>query len=477
MKKKSESFFRSSKTPILAAFFMAAIFLISGCTGKGDMRFNDLPSTNQHSLSGKINIPEIIETALLTSLRSELKAPTDFSTFKVSTGGISDQVSSDGSFSLSKVPSAEDMVLTAESGKIKLLLRLEPDELNYSDTSQLTINIDSTAKAIIWQYGKENNKNLTKVDIAARDFEAHLASVTTAIKLALQLPDSSVSTNILDLPMIETPARNAAGNIPEREQILKDANDVLKHCLIRKDLDILKAYISPSFSNDWDSTSNWNDLIATFEKAFQDFSFETVSWKIQQMELLPENKARIRTEVELTTKNLMSEQINNSEKYIYDAIWRKEGSFWKVFKNMPYKTTHPSQVGADARWGEIAEIHRNLQAALATENINTFNTYISPNFSNVWDPTSTKTDLINTAQARFNAMDVKIATYSIEQIDFTGTDSASVKCSAQIKVINLIPGVDVDSGKVEAIIDWRRENGIWKIYRNLPYRFTHPKTI
>jgi hypothetical protein len=89
---------------------------------------------------------------------------------------------------------------------------------------------------------------------------------------------------------------------------------------------------------------------------------------------------------------------------------------------------------------------------------------------------STYTDLASCTQSRFNAMDVKLANYSIDSIDFYESGKARVRCSAQVRVISLIPGIDIDSGSIKAVVEWRREDGVWKVWRNLPYRFTHPAT-
>ncbi|HPW59972.1 MAG TPA: hypothetical protein PLK58_15085, partial [Candidatus Rifleibacterium sp.] len=169
-----------------------------------------------------------------------------------------------------------------------------------------------------------------------------------------------------------------------------------------------------------------------------------------------------------------SEQIVREKTYMFDAIWRKEGTFWKVFRNMPYRDTHPTQIGADARWGEISAAHHELQAALAVEKLDVFASRISQTFGNDFDVTSTRNDLLVTAQSRFNAMDVKIAEYSIDSIEFNGLDKAQVHCRANVRVISLIPGIDIDSGPIKAVVEWRKEDGFWKIARNLPYRFNHP---
>lgn len=457
----------------LFLFSVVQLIFIGGCTGTGNLRFNPLPSTQEYNLSGKILLPEIVENDLLVSTRSNLETTTDFSKFKVFTDNSSVSASADGSFSLQKIPFINNLVLEAKAGKVILLLRVYPTDLSYTNTSQLSISIKSTVEALIWKYGVEFGKELTQADITAREYSPEIASLTMAIKLALQLNPTNAGDAILELPMVTAPARYAANKIEAREEILRDANAVFKNILLRKDLAILKTYISPSFSNDWDSSSNWDDLITAFEKYFNEYNFITVAWDIEQIEMLPLNMARVRIKAKSTMKHILSEQLSDTQDYVFDSIWRKEGSFWKVYRNLPYKKTHPTQVGADARWGEIADIHRQLQAAIAIEDISVLEKYISPVFGNDWDVTSTYSDIISTAKSRFNSMDVKIATYSIDAVEFVGPDLARVHCSSQVSVINLALGIDINSGPIKAIIDWRREDGVWKIFRNLPYRFHH----
>jgi hypothetical protein len=462
---------------VYSLILLTMIFLFNGCTGKGDLRFKPLPDASYFDISGTIKLPEIVETDLSASIRGVLGPISDFTLFRISAGGITAQVAKDGAFSLSDVPLSTTMVLKAVAGKIVLLRRVPVDELYYSDLSKMELNLQTTAEALIWQLGIEEKKDLTVADIRAREYENLITSVVTALKLALQLPDNSVTSDITAIAAVKNAARTAARTILERESILRESNTVMRHILLRKDLELLKAYLSPSFSNDWDSTSSWDDAISHFTGLFADFSFELVDWTIKDVELLPDSRARIRTQVRVQLKNLKSEEIVRDKTWLFDAIWRKEGSFWKIYRNMPYRDSHPTQVNADTRWGEIADAHRELQAALATENLATFSARISQSFGNDWDANSTRNELLLTTQSRFNAMDVKIAAYSIDNIEFYASDMARVKCSAQIRVINLLPGTDIDSGLVKAVIDWRKEDGIWKVYRNLPYRFSHPRNL
>ncbi len=462
---------------IYSAILLSMMLLFNGCTGKGDLRFNPLPDSNLVDLSGSVKLTEVVETDLGATQRGALAQIEDFSFFSVSVNDVSTFCNKDGSFSLKKVPISENVVIKAKSDKILLMLRISLEELYTSDLSNLELNLGSTAEALVWEKGVELKKNLTAADIRAREYQETMNGIVTAIRLSLQLPDSSVSGTVLDVAAVKNLVSTAASAILEREIVLKEANTVMRHVLLRKDLQLLKTYISPSFSNDWDSSSNYSHVISHFEELFAENSFEMVEWKVKDNEFLPDSRARIRTEVKIQLRNHISEQIVRDNTWTFDAIWRKEGSLWKIFRNMPYLDTHPTQLDADVRWGEIAEAHKELQAAMAAENIASLSTRISDTFGNDWDATSTRNDLLTTAQARFNAMDVKISSYSIEKIEFVGADKAKVSCKANVRVINLVAGIDVDSGNIEAIVEWRKESGVWKIFRNLPYRFSHPKSV
>lgn len=355
--------------------------------------------------------------------------------------------------------------------------RVSSDELYFNDLSKLEVNLQLTAEAMIWQQGLEIDKNLSAADIRAREYESIVSEVVTAIKLCLQLPKTAVPTTILELAAVKNAANSAASQILEREIQIKEANSVFRHILLRSDIELLKVYVSPAFLNDWDTTSTWNDVVTHFTDLFKDFVFTEVSWQIKDSEFLPDSLVRVRTEAKIKLKNRRSEEIVREKTYTFDALWRKEGNFWKIYRNMPYRDTHPSEVHADSQWGEIADAHRELQAALASEKLNVVSGRVSQNFGNDWDTTSTYSDLTACTQQRFNAMDVKTANYSVDSIEFYETDKARVKCTVQVRVISLIPGVDINSGSIKATVEWRRENGVWKIYRNLPYRFSHPTNI
>lgn len=461
---------------LYSLLLLMMIFLFNGCsaTHKGDLRFNETPSGETFNLSGQITLNEIIET---DSARTSLTTIKDFSSFTVTAGNVTTHADKYGYYSLNGVAFSDSLVLKAVSNKIALLKRVTVDDLCYSDLNALPINLETTSEALVYQQGLLIKKDLTPADIRAREYKDGIASITTAIRLAMQLPKASIPTTVLELPAITSAAKNVAYSVIARESTLKDTNAVLRHAFLRKDLDIIKVYLSPSFGNDWDSSSNWNDAISYIENIFKENEFTNLSWEILDTELLPDSRARIRTRVTAIVQNINSEEIIVNKTWTFDAMWREEGSVWKLYRNMPYKEHHPTEADVDNRWGEIAAAHAELQSAINSENIEVLKTHISESFRNDFDGTSTKNDLILTAMQRFNSMDVKVSEYSIDSIRFTSDISAEVTCSGRVKVIKLIPGIDVDSGTIQAKITWRKEDGIWKISNNLPYRFSHRLTL
>ena len=452
---------------------LAMILLFNGCTThKGDLTFNT--DTNGFNISGKIDLPEIIETE---SARASLTTLNDFSNFVITAEEVTTRADKNGNFSLNGVPFSDTLVIKAVSNKIALLRRVTAEELCYKDLTAIEINVNTTAEALVYQQGLLLKKDLTPADIRAREYAEGLASVVSAIKLAMQLPKASISSTVIDLPAVVSAAKNVAVNCIARENALKEANTVLRHAFLREDLDLIKLYISPSFSNDWDSTSNWSDLINYFGNLFTKDDFISLTWEILDTELLENNKARIRTIISAVIKETKTDEIVCDKTWTFDAIWQQEGTLWKLCRNMPYKETHPTQVDADLRWGEIATAHAELFAAMNSENVASISYRISDSFRNAFDGTSTKNDIIFTATERFNRLDVKISDYTIENINFRGNDLAEVTCSGRIKVINTVLGKDIDSGPVKAKVIWKKEDGVWKIFRDLPYRFSHPVTI
>lgn len=460
---------------LYSLFVFSLIILLNGCQTGGNLKFKETSPENTFTISGRISIPEIIETELAGSLRSALTTLNDFTKFKISAEGVTAQVNKDGTFSLKNVPFSDKMVLKADANKLSLMLRVTETDLYFNDLTNVTINLRTTAEALIFLKGLESEKNLTPGDIRAREYTDEIDNLINAIKLVSQLSPSSVSQPILDLPAVAQPAKALAEKILEREANLKDANGVLRNMLFLKDINLLKTYFSASFKNDWDSSSNHDDLISAFEGYFAQYTFENVAWDVTESEFLPDNIARIRTRVTATIKDNVSEEVKKPITYNFDAYWRKEGTFWKLYKNFPYKSTHPKDAGANSTWGEIADIIKQLNEALSTEDITVFENYISQSFTNDFDTSSSYTDLIMTAQIRFVEMDVKISEYSVDRITFISSDAnyADVVCSGRVKVFNILPGVDIDSEKVSATVQWRKEGTTWKIFKNLPYKFAH----
>jgi len=463
------------------AFFSAlfAMLIIAGCD-QGDMRFSPLPMGEYYTLSGRISLSDPVEGDLVTAsatIKSSMMVMSDFSKFQLLVGGRTAWTAKEGTFSLTKVPYSADLVLEARAGKVALRRRLFPRDLRETDVTRLVVSLDTTALALVWERAHQMGKELTEWDIAAREFQPHLASVTKAIRFAMQMTPGSVSGTILDLEMVKTPVLAAAQAIEPCESTLREAHRVIENAIIKENHDLIAQYVSTSFGNDWDSSATWNNLLVKTRASFDTYDFSVASWTILDLEIIPGGKARVRLAAEASWSNFFSGISGSTGVYVSDVFWQREGTFWKIIRNMPYKAGDPQQLGADARWGQIATAHAELQSALGGERLDVIERLVSQNFGNDWDIHSTYSDLVETARARFNACDVKIATYSIANIEFNGTDLARVHCSAEVRVIRLLPGIDVDSGPVNAIVEWRREDGSWKLYRNLPYRFSHPTNI
>ena len=454
---------------------LAMILLFNGCTNhKGDLRFNT-PSTNDiFNISGQISLPEIIET---DSARASLTTLSDFSNFKLTAGEATAQADKNGYYSLSGVHFSDSLVITAVSNKIALLRRVTADELCYSDLSSIELNVNTTAEAMVYLQGVLMKKDLTPADIRAREYVDGIASLTSAIKLSMQLPKASISETNLELPAVIAASKEVALKCISKDNVLKEANTVLRHALLRKDLDLVKLYISPSFGNDWDSTSNWEDAVKYFEKLFSKSDFVSLTWEIIETELLENSTARIRTKVSAVIRENINDEIVCNKTWTFDALWRQEGTIWKLYRNLPYKDTHPTQVDADLRWGEIASAYAELQAAINNEDLKVIENRVSDAFRNAFDGNSTKSEILLVASRRFNNMDVKVSEYAIEEIKFREADVAEVTCSGHIKLINIILGKDIESGPVKARVIWHKEDGIWKIYRDMPYKFSHPLTL
>jgi hypothetical protein len=449
----------------------------AGCVNRGDLRFGPDLGVPKHRLSGTIVLPEVVESKLLGALRADILPITSFETFIVSAGGRQIRAGKDGSFSLADVPQADDIVIEAVSGKVALRRRVYSRDLQQHDLTRLTVDLDTTARALVWAEGKALKKDLTAWDINAREYAPALASLTTALRLALQLAPAQVPKTVLDVAMVRTPAQELGFRVESREVILREAHLVLANALTRDRPDLFAPYLSPQFGNDWDSSSSWTDFTGNLAASLKEYAVEAASFTILDLEFLPGSLARVRAAGELAYRHRISAIPGLTRVYVSDVIWRREGTLWKIHRNLPYRSEHPTQAGADTRWGEIAKAHADLQTAIFREDLTTLNALISPVFGNDWDANSTQADLLETARSRFNACDVKIATYAIQSIHFVTPDLATVKCRTQVRVIRLVPGIDLDSGPISATVTWRREEGIWKIYRNLPYRFSHPRNL
>lgn len=459
-------------------FILVLMLFMSGCASeRKGLQFKEELEGDKFRISGKIHIPEIIETDLagIASARGSLTTLKDYRKFKIYANGVSAQADRDGNFTLKGVPYSEDLVLKAEANKLVFLLRITGTDLYFTDLSNLRINLRTTVEGLVYQKGVELNKELAPGDIRAREYVTEVDALVNSLRLVAQMNPDNVSSNILKVPVVANGAKALAGKVVPRESVLIEANSVLRNIMILKDMDLLRAYFSPSFTNDWELASNYEDLLVNMESFFKGYEIINLTWDMLESEFLPESSARIRTRITATLKDKISEETLSPKTYVFDAYWRKEGSFWKIYKNFPYKATHPSQVGADVLWGEISDVIASLNAALAVEDIEVFERHISKSFTNDFDRSSSYTDVISLAMKRFNEMDVKVSEYAIEDITPMTSDSsyALVKCSGRVKAYNLLPGIDVESGVVNATIQWRKEDGVWKIFKNLPYKFIH----
>jgi len=476
-RKKHRNFFSKHRA---ASFFYSAVLLfmlifLNGCMAKGNMAFNPPVDSESFIISGNLSVKEIVNTDLLKpSIKEGLAKIKDFSVFKVYAGELSAPVSKTGSFKLAGVPFSDDLVLRAKAEKLEFLLRISPHQLLYTNLGAVEINIQSTAEAMIYLEGKRDKKNLTPADIKAREYEADVYALRENIRKSLMLADEAVKDNVLEVPVVKETAYQVSAKILEREAKLRDANSALFNSFRRKDVELLKKIVSPSFSNDWDPASSWTDLLISLQEVFKNSEFATLNNNILDLELLPNNRARIRTKTEALLKSEITDHTIAAGTWISDTEWSLEGTAWKVLKNLPYKKGHPLQPDADGRWGEVAQAHRDFLAAGVAEEIDKIKNAVSLNFTNDFDMTSTYNDFIVTTQRRFNFFDVKDADYKIEKITFTADNEAEVKCSGFVTAYSYLMGTDVKSGNVTAVITWRKEDGSWKIYRNLPYKFTHP---
>jgi hypothetical protein len=452
----------------------------TGCVHYGDLRMNPVGAYETVLIAGSLSLGNPVEADLLASVRgvsADIITFVDYSKFRVTASSSAVQAAKDGTFRMEKVPYADDLLVRATAGKVVLLKRLYPRDLRLTDTSKVTIDLDTTARALVWQKAREQKVELTEADIGAREYLEHIASISFALKMALLLPKKNVPQTILELDMIQEPVRKAAAIITPREKSLVEAYSVVQNILQREDSKLLSYYISADFSNDYDSNSNYQDLVSTVNGYFKNYDIKTASYTITQMEFLANNQARVRTFSEIYFTNRFSAVDGRTLTYAADVLWRKEAGFWKILRNLPYASHHPTQLGADAAWGEIARAHQELASALFREDIQPFITHVAPAFGNDWDPYSTTTDLLETARQRFLTFDVKTATYTVRGIEFFGTDLAKVQCSAQVRFINVKTGLDVDTGAMHAVVEWRRIDGVWRLARNLPYRFAHPRNL
>jgi len=340
------------------------LFCGTGCVQYGNLEYCPLVITDVFTLAGSIVLREPVETDLLSSYRySDIASMTDYSKFVVSVPQKGTNANKDGTFSLTKILASEPMLLSATAGKIVLKRRLYPRDFKYTDMTKLIIDVETTARALIWEKAKETGVELTEADILAREYESLVASVSQAIRFALLLPKKDVPKTILDLDMVTKPVSAAAKAIQAREIVLTEACSVLANALLKENAKIFEHYLSPDFGNDWDASSTYNDFLTTTAGYFKNYDFRIASYSILQMEFIPGNLARVRSAGEVFYTGYPSGIMGQTRIYISDVIWRKEGSFWKILRNLPYKPEHPTQINANASWRENKKANFELQKA------------------------------------------------------------------------------------------------------------------
>ncbi|HNV70509.1 MAG TPA: hypothetical protein PKO06_12485 [Candidatus Ozemobacteraceae bacterium] len=460
---------------------LALVALVTGCTGHGDLRFAPFPAEEHYSVAGRINLTAVTESDLMWSLRgpaADIAVVTDFSKFVMSAGSASPKnAEKSGDFELESVKPADDLMLQAKADKVVLLRHIYLRDLRETDSRKLDISLLTTAKALVWKKARERNIELTDADISAREYEPWLASITTALKFALQMPDKDVPKTILDLSMVTTPVTAAANVIIPREKLVREAYSVFENALLNESERMLEYLISPDFSNDWDTESSYTDFQKTLADYFTTYDITVASYTIQELEFLPGEIVRARVFAQITAMHRVTGLSHQTALYHTDTFWQREGTYWKIRRNLPYKLTHPTQVAADARWGEIARAHVLLRDATYREDMEVFKTLFSTGFGNDWDIESTYTDFLLQTKKQFDENDTQLASYTIRSIEFVTSELAKARISFHLKFISHATGYIEDWGLTNAVVDWKWEDGAWKVFRNFPYKATHPKDL
>ena len=67
----------------LLYFLVLSLLILSGCTGKGDLTFKPASGEDEFAISGKISLPEIVETDLAASIKGSLTTISDFSNLAI----------------------------------------------------------------------------------------------------------------------------------------------------------------------------------------------------------------------------------------------------------------------------------------------------------------------------------------------------------------------------------------------------------
>lgn len=115
-------------------------------------------------------------------------------------------------------------------------------------------------------------------------------------------------------------------------------------------------------------------------------------------------------------------------------------------------------------------VEQNLKAA---ETMSTALMYISQNLTSTASPKPAGygyADFQAVMQDRYTKWTVNSYTFSVLDINFTSETTASVTVSFSATATNKTSGANASVGPVTKVVGWAKDDGVWKIIQNLPYR-------
>ncbi|HOT28671.1 MAG TPA: hypothetical protein PLU72_10820 [Candidatus Ozemobacteraceae bacterium] len=115
-------------------------------------------------------------------------------------------------------------------------------------------------------------------------------------------------------------------------------------------------------------------------------------------------------------------------------------------------------------------VEQNLKTA---ETLNTALMYISEHLDSTASPKPQGygyEDFRTVMQDRYTKWTVNSYTFSVQDINFTTETTASVTVSFSATATNKTSGANASVGPVTKVVGWAKEEGVWKIIQNLPYR-------